>query len=125
MSRRRGECPVPHGTPSPRSFCFPEIAMARKRGIPEAAPDPPANLAGLVAACTDEPGDDGLRLILADYLEDHGEPERAEMIRLSVQVADRDPASVPSLHARLARLRRDHDGRWLGGIGGKGVTAGL
>jgi len=99
--------------------------MARKRPTAEPAPEPAANLAGLVQACKDDPDDDGLRLILADYLEDHGEPDRAELIRLGVAVAGVEPASVAALHARLARLRRDHDGRWLAGLGGKGVRAGF
>jgi len=99
--------------------------MARKRPVPPTPPEPSANLAGLVQACKDEPDDDSLRLILADYLTDHGEPERAEMIRLSVATAGVEPASVAALHVRLARLCRDHDGGWLGGLGGQGVAAGF
>jgi uncharacterized protein (TIGR02996 family) len=36
-----------------------------------------------------EPDDDGLRLILADYLEDHGDPERASFIRDQVELEKR------------------------------------
>jgi len=39
---------------------------------------------GLLQAILDEPGDDGLRLIYADWLEDNGRPERAEFIRAGV-----------------------------------------
>ena len=34
-----------------------------------------------------EPDDDSLRLILADWLEERGEQERAEFIRLQVELA--------------------------------------
>jgi uncharacterized protein (TIGR02996 family) len=81
---------------------------------PQSAPQ----LAGLVQACKDEPEDDNLRLILADWLDDHGEPERAELIRLSLRL------SRPRIHpacqavdlAQLARLRKQHDARWLGNL---------
>jgi uncharacterized protein (TIGR02996 family) len=38
----------------------------------------------LLQAIIDEPNDDNLRLIYADWLHDHGEPERAEFIRLEL-----------------------------------------
>lgn len=41
----------------------------------------------------DNPGDDGLRLIYADWLEDHGDPERAEFVRVQVELAMPGPAS--------------------------------
>jgi len=90
--------------------------MARKRARPRPAPEVPANLAGLVQACKDDPDDDTLRLVLADYLEDHGETDRAEMIRLSVAVSRPkvEPTSLAAEHARLARLLSVRAGRWLG-----------
>lgn len=39
---------------------------------------------GLLAAIRERPDDDGLRLIYADWLDEHGEPARAEMIRMMV-----------------------------------------
>lgn len=39
----------------------------------------------LLRAILDAPEDDTLRLITADWLDDHGEPDRAEFIRLSIE----------------------------------------
>jgi F-box/leucine-rich repeat protein 14 len=44
----------------------------------------------LLAACAEEPWDIDLRLILADWLEDHGDP-RAELYRLAAKDADIKP----------------------------------
>src|SRR5262249_2869178 len=44
-----------------------------------------AFLADIIA----NPDDDDLRLVYADWLEDHGQPERAEFIRLQIEVARR------------------------------------
>jgi uncharacterized protein (TIGR02996 family) len=91
--------------------------MARsRRATPVPAPEPATQLAGLVQNCKDEPDDDGLRLILADWLDDHGEPERAELIRLSLATshAKVEPACQAAIHARMARLYHDHGERWLG-----------
>jgi uncharacterized protein (TIGR02996 family) len=41
----------------------------------------------LYAAIIDQPADDGLRLIAADFLEENGEPERAEIIRVQCELA--------------------------------------
>src|SRR4051794_19217108 len=54
--------------------------------------------------------EDGLRLVLADFLEDHGDLDRAEFIRLQCR---------PRPHDRAGRSRRQglldlHGGAWLG-----------
>ena len=41
----------------------------------------------LFNAVLDAPGDDAPRLVYADWLDEHGEPERAEVIRLQVEAA--------------------------------------
>ncbi|MBN9121838.1 MAG: TIGR02996 domain-containing protein [Planctomycetes bacterium] len=46
-------------------------------------PDWPAFLAAIVA----EPDDDTRRLVAADFLEEHGEPDRAAFIRVQVELA--------------------------------------
>src|SRR3954447_12536788 len=56
---------------------------------------PRAELVGLLAACKDAPDDDAPRLILADWLEEHGEADRARFVRLQV--------------ARAARPREERD----------------
>ena len=42
---------------------------------------------GLLQAILDEPEDDAPRLIYADWLEDNGEADRAEFIRLQIELA--------------------------------------
>jgi uncharacterized protein (TIGR02996 family) len=46
----------------------------------------------ILRAILEEPADDGLRLIYADYLEEHGEGERAEFIRVQVDLGTFDDA---------------------------------
>jgi len=45
-----------------------------------------ATHAGFIPDICEHPDDDSIRLIYADYLEDHGDPERAEFIRVQVEV---------------------------------------
>jgi len=42
---------------------------------------------GLLAAILDDPAADAPRLIFADWLEEHGQPERAEFIRVQCEIA--------------------------------------
>jgi uncharacterized protein (TIGR02996 family) len=66
-----------------------------------------------LAAICERPDDDTPRLIYADWLDDHGQPERAEFIRVQVELA-RLPREeewvtgrrVPRRDSRWARLRR-------------------
>lgn len=49
---------------------------------------PPAtDEAQLYAAILDAPADDGLRLVYADWLDEHGQGERGEFIRVQVKIA--------------------------------------
>jgi uncharacterized protein (TIGR02996 family) len=48
----------------------------------------------LLAAVLDAPDDDAPRLVYADWLEEHGQPERAEFIRAQVERA-RLPEDAP------------------------------
>jgi uncharacterized protein (TIGR02996 family) len=58
-------------------------------------------------AIIDNPDDDAPRLIYADWLDEHGDPERAEFIRLQCARAARKPALGPEMsrdqHALLRR----------------------
>lgn len=54
--------------------------------------------AGFIADIIEHPEDDSIRLIYADWLEDHGDPERAEFIRVQVEL-------WASYGNRLDRLR--------------------
>src|SRR5262249_56951990 len=65
------------------------------------------------------PEDDALRLIYADWLEEHGDEydvARAEFIRVQVKLsslADDDPRRPP-LEDREHELLAEHEFRWLG-----------
>ena len=59
----------------------------------------------LIRAVSEEPGDDLTRLVLADWLEEHGEGQRGTFVRSGVELARMDEADdrYPEL---LARYRR-------------------
>jgi anti-anti-sigma factor len=66
----------------------------------------------------DEPEDDAVRLIYADWLDEQGQPERAEFIRLQIERA-RLPADSPQMPGMCAREREflDCHGReWAGAV---------
>lgn len=70
-------------------------------------------------AICDHPADDTARLVFADWLADHGDPDRGEFIRIEVELARRNPdddaeeARRPLLFARRAELLKRHRQRWL------------
>lgn len=71
--------------------------------------DRDALLAGLRAA----PADDLPRLVFADWLDEHGDPDRAEFIRVQVELAaGPDPARRPALAARERELLTRHRRLW-------------
>src|SRR5262249_58171476 len=60
-----------------------------------------------------DPDDDGLRLIYADWLDDHGDPERAEFIRVQcrlAQIEDLDAERL-ELEDRAEELLAKNQGR--------------
>jgi uncharacterized protein (TIGR02996 family) len=62
----------------------------------------------------DAPADDGPRLIFADWLDEHGQPDRAEFIRIQcalVRLADEDPRRA-DLGERERRLLEANEFRW-------------
>src|SRR5262249_50840446 len=70
----------------------------------------------LLQAIRAEPEDDSLRLICADWLQDHGDPDRAEFIRLEIAL-DRPPFDGPekeALEQRRDELLRRHEAEWFG-----------
>src|SRR5262245_3966446 len=77
-----------------------------------------AELLGLLQAAKQQPEEDAPRLVLADWLEDHGDATdiaRAEFIRLQVHMHRLD--SSPERHAlsqKATRLLRKHRRAWLG-----------
>ena len=67
-----------------------------------------------------DPQSDGPRLIYADWLDDHGEPERAEFIRVQCALArlPDDALQRPALAAREAVLRDANEARWAAPVAG-------
>jgi uncharacterized protein (TIGR02996 family) len=97
--------------------------MARSKPAAQAPPRP--ELLSLLRACKEAPEDEGPRLILADWLEEHGDPHdtaRAEFIRVQCRLAHlpaRDPGRA-ELKRRVEALRTEHSAIWLGLLAGKG-----
>ena len=64
------------------------------------------------------PDDDAPRLALADWLDEHDQPERAEFVRVQVELdPTRDQLALPrvrELRAREAELLAEHRAAWLG-----------
>jgi uncharacterized protein (TIGR02996 family) len=71
----------------------------------------------LLAAVLASPGDDTPRLVYADWLDEHGNPERAEFIRMQCELAKRvretggfgvcEPGHGPSCQCTLRRRERE------------------
>src|SRR5687768_4967187 len=92
--------------------------MVRRLGGVAPMDDEEAFLKAIAAA----PADDGSRLVYADWLEEHGRPERDEFIRAQCELAR--PRTAPArrrlaawAEELLAMYRRD----WLGGLAGSPV----
>ena len=70
---------------------------------------------GFLRAILDRPDDDVPRLVYADWLEEHGDPARAEFIRVQCELAtlpDDDPRR-PTLEDREHGLLVAHEPAWL------------
>ena len=90
----------------------------------------------LLAAVIAEPADDTVRLVMADWFEEHGgDPARAEYIRAAIELARLDCCQCRVTHDEGCRwqeldcltavLKREHEARWRRGercerCGGKG-----
>ncbi len=71
-----------------------------------------------MSAIIETPEDDTPRLIYADWLEEHGQPERAEFIRVQCElatIAQNDPRR-PELEGREQELFAAHGAEWMAGI---------
>jgi uncharacterized protein (TIGR02996 family) len=78
-----------------------------------------------LGAIIESPEDDAPRLVFADWLEEHGEPERAEFIRAQVGVARLPEGDVrlPALEARAKELQQAKAAAWLGPLDVRGLRA--
>jgi uncharacterized protein (TIGR02996 family) len=74
-----------------------------------------SNDQALLAAIIANPDDDLPRLVYADWLTEHGQPERADFIRFQVAVERTPPESAEhrELRRSAARLLAVHRGEWL------------
>jgi uncharacterized protein (TIGR02996 family) len=67
-------------------------------------------------AIIESPDDDAPRLVFADWLDDHGDDERAEAIRLAVRLRGRGPIDLDpeawALLTRIEDLEQRHGDRW-------------
>src|ERR1700722_17360862 len=73
---------------------------------------------GFVRAVQVAPGDDSLRLVYADWLEERGDP-RAEYLRVLCALRGPLPPQgrKPALRARLKELRTGLDPSWIAAMG--------
>src|SRR5436190_8371110 len=76
--------------------------------------------AGFVSAIREAPDEDGPRLIFADWCEDHGDPERAEFVRLQCRLArmKEEDAGRAELQERERLLLAEHGTRWAAPLAG-------
>src|SRR5262245_39232604 len=76
------------------------------------------NYAAFLAAIRDEPDSDLPRQVCADWLEDEKQPERAEFIRVQIELSHgvRPRSRALELLVRLRALIREHRARWLGAL---------
>jgi uncharacterized protein (TIGR02996 family) len=70
-------------------------------------------------AIIENPDGDAPRLIYADWLDEHDQPERAEFIRLQCELAPlrADSPRRPELERREKQLLRAHRQEWVGPLG--------
>ena len=70
--------------------------------------------ASLLAYVYQHPEDDSARLVYADWLEEHGDIERADFIRVQVELAGvwESHPGKDDLEARVSELLRKNEARW-------------
>jgi uncharacterized protein (TIGR02996 family) len=75
-----------------------------------------ATVQGLLNAILDAPDDEAARLVFSDWLEEHGDADRAEFIRVQCELARGvgDEARRESLRLRERELLLAHEREWLG-----------
>ncbi|MFL5512638.1 MAG: TIGR02996 domain-containing protein, partial [Gemmatimonadales bacterium] len=75
---------------------------------------------GLLKAIQEDPTNDAVRLVYADWLEEHGGLPRAEFVRGQVALAGmaEDSPRRRELAFRCRRLLDKHEGRWAGSLSG-------
>jgi uncharacterized protein (TIGR02996 family) len=77
-----------------------------------------SDAAALLAAIRAAPDDDAPRLIYADWLDEHGQPERAEFIRVQIEL-DRNEST--KLRLRESDLLAEHHDAFAGALAAPGL----
>src|SRR5262245_35601142 len=72
----------------------------------------------LFRAVTENPDEDTPRLVYADWLQENGDTDRAEFIRLQVEAAQLPEGDGHRLEARADKLLALHEDEWAGPLGG-------
>jgi uncharacterized protein (TIGR02996 family) len=90
-----------------------EVPSPRERGDATLTPEDP-----FLEAIVEEPDDDRLRLIYAGWLEENGQPERADFIRVQVERARLPDNDVRQwdLAERERRLLAEHEAAWTSAL---------
>src|SRR5437762_1999256 len=98
---------------------FRRRAVVRWAPIPKPSRSPMNQADAFVQAILDDPDDDSLRLIYADWLEERGDP-RGEFIRLQYALAgmDADDPRRRPLETRERALLKEHGELWAGPLVG-------
>src|SRR5262245_40072092 len=91
------------------------------RRPPSPLPSPRPQVVALLKEIKDNPADDLPRLVLADWLDDHGEPDRARLIRVQCELSPLAEQPMSQLNPRYHALQREektllarHANAWLG-----------
>src|SRR5687767_13633920 len=73
---------------------------------------------GLLQTVIDRPEDEAARLVYADWLDENGDPERAEFIRVQCELAGLDEADErwPDLYRREQALLLRNRAQWLADV---------
>ncbi len=75
--------------------------------------------AAFIDAILDNPADDTARLVFADWLQENGEPERAEFIRVQIEAETLPEAELAESKSdqRAVTLQKEHEHAWRQAIG--------
>jgi uncharacterized protein (TIGR02996 family) len=93
------------------------------RKVVSTPPDPRPEVLAFLDAIKDDPDDDAARLVLADWLDEHGDEHdaaRGRYLRLSCELRKlpEDDARRATIDDELGKLRKRHESAWLGPLAG-------
>ena len=84
-----------------------------------------ADAQALLDAIVDAPDDDAVRLVFSDWLDEHGDADRAEFIRAQIELfRDAAEARRDHLRRRERELLLAHEEEWAAPVRELGLTQG-